>query len=99
MIIEWEGLQPDETRRWYRHLYGIRGTVWAVRGVYVRDYFIAEECMDEGLREYLPGTVYSIACVIESELSAAVGAPMSDALKERWNELFMRPAPEVTPHV
>lgn len=94
MIIEWEGLQPDETRRWYKHLYGIRGTVWAVRGVYVRDYFIVEECMSEELREHLPGTVYAIANVIESELRAAVKTELADDLKERWNELFMRPAQE-----
>lgn len=88
--IEWEGLQPDESRRWYKHLYGIRGTVWSVRGVYVRDYFINEEAMAEELRHHLPGMVLSVAHVIESELIAAIGAPMDDHLKERWNEIFMR---------
>lgn len=97
MIIEWEGLQPDETRRWYRHCWGVRGTVWEVRGVFVREYFLVDGYMAEGLREHLPGAVLSIAHVIESELRAAVAAPVARDLSERWDALFVRALPRATP--
>lgn len=89
--IEWDAVQPDPTRRWYAQCYGVRGTVWCVRGVFSRTYFILEDYMHEALREHLPATVFGLVCVIESELHAAIDAPMGEKQSERWNELFLRP--------
>jgi len=73
--IVFEGVQPDPSRAWYRHCYGVRGFVWAVHGSFERTYYFAPEYVDGNLRSHLESTVVSLWAVIRSELEAAIAAP------------------------
>lgn len=92
--IVFEGVQPDQSRAWYRHCYGVRGFAWAVHGSFERTYYFAPDYVDGNLRPHLESTIVSLWAVIRSELEAAIAAPNihGEAWQKFHAEHFSTPA-------
>ena len=74
--IEFDAVQPDATRRWHRHQFGLRGVAWEVRGSFERVYFFDQDYVLGELSHLLQSTLVGLAAVIRSEIEAAVEQPM-----------------------
>lgn len=100
--IWFDVVQPDSSRTWYRHCYGLRGRAWAVHGHFERVYYIAPDYIEGPLRRHLEQTLVSVWAVIESELRAAIDAPVSaryaDAAKPYLANPALREQPGIEPH-
>lgn len=89
--IWFDAVQPADDRSFYRHCYGLRGRVWAVHGHFERVYYIAPDYVEGVLRQHLESTLVTLWAVIESEIRAAIEAPISGRYAAAANEYVMHP--------
>lgn len=92
-FIEFSAVRPDPTRQWYRHCFGLRGHVWAVRGSFERVYYFDPDYVLGELSHLLPQTLVSLAAVIRSELEAAIDQQMTPTHAAAVNQ-FLKSKPD-----
>lgn len=89
--IWFDAVQPDESRRWYRHCYGLRGHAWAVHGYFERVYYVAPDYVDGVLRKHLESALVTLWAVISSEIRAAIDTPIIGRFSAAANEYVAHP--------